>query len=58
MPWRMRLQTLATRANITLLVTSQVTLLNLSATSMARLGVALLVCACYLDDMKPPLQVL
>jgi len=38
-----RSQTAATFVNITFLVTLQVTLLNLRATSMARLGVALLV---------------
>jgi len=33
-----------------------VTLLNFSATSMARSGVALLVRACYLDDIESPLR--
>jgi hypothetical protein len=37
---------------ITFLVTWVVTLLNLRATSMARLGVALVVWACYFEDIE------
>jgi len=51
-----RLQTIATFANVTFLVTLLVTLLTFGATSMAHSGVALLVWACYLELIEPPLR--